>query len=366
MSRFAVRAATPADNDGLLRLLAVPQPASGALLAFERAPDYFRSAAVMHEELDVLVAEREDDGRVVGMGSMGWRELWLDGVRQRVRYAADLRVAADCQGSRLVLYMNRGVRERIGDSGWYQSVILEDNARSRQTLEGGRAGLPIYRPDTGIETWTLTGRRRRARLPQGLVCRIATPADVPAMNAFAAAQAAHYQFLPAYDFAALAAGHDYYRGLRLEDFLLVCDDQGLRGLVGLWNQKEFKQTRIVGYHPLLAVLRPLYNLWARLAGALVLPPAGGALNYLVLHSPLTRPDDQAAFDALLDAAWEVARARGAGALVLTLSDPDPRRAAMARFRFRSLRGRHYLVAFSDDAHPRLDAGRIPYFECGRL
>lgn len=365
MSRYCVREGRAGDNDGLLRLLAVPQPASGAWLAFERAPDYFRSAAVMHETLDVLVAEREGDNALVGMGSMGWRELWLNGRRERVRYAADLRVAEECQGSRLVFYMNRGVRERLGDSGWYQSVILEGNARSQQTLEGGRAGLPHYRPDVGLETWTVTGRRRAAA-PSGLQCRVATLADVPAMNSFVATRAVEYQFLPAYDFAALATGNPYYRGLTLADFLLLTDANGLRGLVGIWDQKSFKQTRIIAYHPLLAMLRPLYNLWAHLSGGLVLPPAGAALNYLVLHSPLTAPDDQVAFDALLDAAWEAVRARGAAAMVLTLSDPDPRRQSLARFRHRALRGRHYLVAFSDAAMPVLDAGLIPYFECGRL
>ncbi|MDP2228448.1 MAG: hypothetical protein Q8J78_13335 [Moraxellaceae bacterium] len=376
MSTFAVRAANAADNAGLLRLLGVPQPSKGVQLAFERAPDYFHSAGVMHEDLDVLVAERESDGAIVGMGSMGWRDLYVNGERQRVRYAADLRVAEECQGTRLILYMNRGVRERIGDVGWYQSVILEENERSRQTLEGSRAGLPVYRPHVGIETWTMTGRRHRATGTSALATRTATAADIPAMNAFVQSLAAHYQFLPAYDFSALAlstvaaseqaSANPYYKGLTLDDFLLVSDANGLRGLVGLWNQKAFKQTRIVGYHPLLAFARPLYNVWARLFGGLILPPQGGVLDYQVLHSPLTRPDDREAFDALLDAAWDSPRRRDGAALVLTLSDPDPRCAAMARFRALSLRGRHYLVAFNEAAHPVLEPERIPYFECGRL
>lgn len=364
MSAFLLREAVAADNPALLRLLGVPQPSRGIWMTFERAPDYFHSVAVTHERPHVLVAERRADGEIVGVASVGSRRLFVNGRVQDVRYGSDLRIATGQQGSRLMIYIARAVRELLQEQGWYQAIILEENQRTRAVLEGARVGMPRYRPHVGITTWTLSSRQRRAAT--SLQARIASLADVPAMNAFLARMADHYQFLPVYDFAAIAAGHGYFKGLGIEDFLLVSDTGGLRGMVALWNQKSFKQTRVVAYDRLMAWVRPFYNAWAVLSGGFRLPPAGDAFDYRVLHSLLTAPKDREAMDALLDAAWDTGRQRGAAALTLTLADSDPRAAALARFRSVRLRGRHYTVAFNDAAHPHLDPLRIPFFECGRL
>ncbi|MDQ8037018.1 MAG: hypothetical protein REI12_06315 [Pedobacter sp.] len=372
MSSFLMRDAQASDNAGLLRLLGVAQPSRGLMLTFERAPDYFHSVSVTHEKPQVLVAERKGDGEIVGVASFGTRQLFINGEEQAVRYGSDLRIAAEHQGSRLMIYITRAVREVLQEKGWYQAIILEDNQRTREVLEGARAGLPQYRAHTGLETWTLSGRKLKAALASGLSARKATADDIPAMNAFLRRMAAHYQFLPAYDFSGLVQDQPYFRGLALDDFLLITDAEGIRGMVALWNQKAFKQTRVVAYNALMAFLRPFYNLWARSFGGFVLPPAGEAFSYRVLHSLLSAPDDLAAFDALLDAAWEesgkrdVAAGCARTALTLSLADSDPRRTVLSRFRALSLRGRHYTVAFNAAAHPELDSTRIPYFECGRL
>ncbi len=365
MSAFLLREATVADNDGLLRLLGVAQPSRGVWLTFERAPDYFHSVAVTHESPHVLVAERRSDGEIVGVASVGSRRLFVNGVVEDVRYGSDLRIAASQQGSRLMIYITRAVRELLQDKGWYQAIILEENQRTRSVLEGARAGLPQYRAQGVVETLTLSSRKKKAP-PAALQIRKATRTDIADMTDFLFAMSRHYQFLPAYDFSSLADGNGYFKGLSLEDFLLVSDDKGLRGMVSLWNQKSFKQTRVQAYDRLLAWLRPFYNLWARWRGGFLLPPAGAVFDYRVLHSLLTAPADTEAFDALLDAAWEEGQARGAASLTLTLAESDPRRSLLSRFNSVLLRGRHYTVAFNEAAHPQLDPGRIPFFECGRL
>ena len=123
---------------------------------------------------------------------------------------------------------------------WYQSVILDENDKSRGALEGGRAGLPLFKPMGSILTHTITGIKGgalRTNLDH------ATINDVEDMNAFISKMSEYYQFLPNYDFRELAIGGSYFNGLTLGDFLLLRDEQqNIRGLVGLWNQKAFKQT----------------------------------------------------------------------------------------------------------------------------
>lgn len=364
MSGFETRAARPDDNPALQGLFGMPQPSSGLELAFERAPDYFASAAVMYHRPELLVVTRRNDEALAAAVNLGLRRMYLNGSAQDLRYGADMRIDPDFRGGRVLLYLNRVVKSVVKD-GWYLSVILEDNERSRGSFEGGRAGLPDYRAIGHITTHTVTGKRGPAAGFQPPV-RTATVADIPAMNRFVARMADHYQFLPCYDFRGLLTRDPFFQGLSVQDFLLVGEGDELRGMVGLWNQKAFKQTRVVRYSPALAWLRPLWNLWAGWTGGMHLPPSGQSFDYLALHSPLTAPEDTAAFSALLDAAWDGIRARGSRAMTLTLADADPRAVVMERFKSMPLRAVQYTVAFDPAAQPALLGGRIPFYESGRL
>jgi hypothetical protein len=216
-----------------------------------------------------------------------------------------------------------------------------------------------------IYTHTITGCKKRP-IEQGQIWS-ANASDIPAMNDFIREMAAYYQFLPTYDFRDLEAKHAYFKGISIEDFLIAVDDSGkIRGLVGLWNQKAFKQTRVVDYSRTIALFRPLYNFWSGLVGGFVLPAKGQTFDYLALHSPLTHPKDGDIFRQLLYRAWLSVRHQGKRAMTLTLSEADPRLAVLADFRSIPLKSCQYLIAFKEQHLPVLDAQRIPYFESGRL
>lgn len=362
---FEIRMATAADNAAILSLIGAPQPSNGVQFAFERVPDYFKSALVSHQNPHTLVVERRSDKEVVAMVNLGWREVFVDGQAQAIRYGSDLRIAEAYQGSRVLIYINRAVRECIQDS-WYQSVILEENDKSRGALEGGRAGLPLFKPMGGIITYTITGRKKPLNVLTSQI-RTATAADIPAMNLFVKRMAAYYQFLPVYNFWDLEAGLPYFNGLRINDFLLLMDDDNqILGLVGLWNQKSFKQTRVVDYSRSVALFRPFYNIWSTLTGRFVLPAKGNTFDYLSLHSPLTAPNDSETFRELLHRAWLLAGQRGSRAVTLTLAESDPRTKVLEDFRTIPLKAYQYTAAFCEQSLPMLDGELIPYFESGRL
>lgn len=69
------------------------------------------------------------------------------------------------------------------------------------------------------------------------------------------------------------------------------------GLYGLWNQKPFKQTRVVQYSLPLKVLKPFYNVYAGIRGVLALPKVNHAFEYLMIHSTLCHPEHIDVFPA---------------------------------------------------------------------
>src|SRR5690606_32497881 len=110
---------------------------------------------------------------------------------------------------------------------------------------------------------------------------------ITAANDFILKMKDHYNFLPTYDFNGLLEGHHpFWKGMSLSDFFLIYNkDDQLVGLYGLWNQKSFKQTRVIDYSRPLKLMKPFYNVYANVRGVLSLPKVKGTFDYLMMHSP---------------------------------------------------------------------------------
>lgn len=363
-----VRPAEASDNPGILSLLAGnPQP--GAIrLAFERSPDYFHGAGVSCETPAVHVVEPEGErgqGRVLGVFNVGARTLFVNGRPQPVRYAHDLRLDPSVRGGKALkacydqAYASRARQEPM------QAVILADNAPYLASVSRGRPGMPGFYPTGDIETSLITGRRSGRRGPStGLTIRRAESGDGERLQSFLDDEGSRRQFCPRYSVAALEGGDAYYRGLSLTDYWLALDGDRIEGVVGVWDQKAFRQSRVVGYHPAVRAARPFYNAWSRLTGGMRLPPAGSCFQYLVLHTVLIRQHRAAVLEPLLDTLLEHYRP-AYDALVAGFFQSDPLAGVPAQYRRRVLRSRHFLMGWDEDPSGALD-DRIPYAEVARL
>lgn len=363
-----VRPAESSDNPGILSLLAGnPQP--GAIrLAFERYPDYFHGAGVSCETPAVHVVEPEGEGgrgTVLGIFNVGARTLFVNGHPQPVRYAHDLRLDPCVRGGEALKACYDQAHASLEGAQPMQAVILADNAPYLTSVSRGRSGMPGFYPTGDIETSLITGRRsgRRAS-PAGLTIRPANPGDSERLQAFLDDEGSRRQFCPRYSVEALERGDAYYRGLSLTDYWLALDGDRIEGVVGVWDQKAFRQSRVVGYHPAIRAARPLYNAWSRLTGGMRLPPAGSCFQYLMLHTVLVRQHQPEVLEALLDVL--LAHYRPAyDALVAGFFKSDPLAAVPAQYRRRVLRSRHFLMGWEGDPRSELD-DRIPYAEVARF
>lgn len=359
--RYLIRPATPADDAGILALVQATPQRGRVLLNFERQPAFLHGSAVSCEAPELWIAV-DEQGAVIAVFNVGRRRVLVNGQVHPVRYAHDLRLAPAWQGSTLLVRLFRQLRQILRTGEWMQTVILSDNSTSLDTVGSGRAGLPVYYPCGEIETSLLfSGRRRRAH---GYRITQATVDDLPLMQAWLDEHGPRRQFFPRYQLADLINGHDYYRGLVVQDFLLAWRGTELVGMTGTWSQKSFKQTRVLRYPFALGGLRHLLNLYSRLRGGLHLPAAGGTLDYRMLHSTLVRDDAPAVLDALLQPLVEQAR-RERCALSAGFFLQDPLREAAGGYRRQRLASRHFLVSYEQDPRPLLD-GRLPYVEVARL
>ena len=365
MKGVIIRPADRSDDAAILNLVRrTPQPGR-MVLNFEREPAFFDGAEVTCEQPDVWIAKRPDgDEAVIAVFNVGYRTVFVNGEAKRVRYAHDLRIDPAWRGSLLLVRMFRKLRAILADDEWMQTVILSGNETSMATVGSGRAGLPTYYPAGHIETALLFSPIRQAHA-EGITVRRARPADVPPMQAMIDTLGPRRQFFPCYDLHQLTRGANYFRGMRISDYWLAFEGDTLVAMAGLWDQKPFKQTRVLRYPRGTEWLRHGYNVWGRLLGGVTLPPSGGVIDYRSVHTLLVRDDCPQRLQALLRPMVAQARAERA-ALVVAFFRGDPLAAAISSFRRQMLESAHFLVSYGADPRPGLEAARLPYIEVARL
>jgi hypothetical protein len=184
------------------------------------------------------------------------------------------------------------------------------------------------------------------------------------MQAFFDREAPRRNGYPVYDFQKLMAGDPYYAGLKIGDYALALRNGQIIGMLAGWNQKGYKQTRIVGFKPIVKVLRPFYNLYVGLTGGFKLPAIGGALNYLTLYNVLVSNDDKAVFQGLID--WIMAhQGQQYDALATAVTHGDPLEDVPRGYKRQKLFSSNFWLSYGDDPRPGIDQ-RPLYVELGRL
>ena len=362
---YQIRPARAADNEAILSLLQGTPQQGAVTLNFERQPDYFRGAKVTCEQPDVWVAEpRDARGKVSAVYNVGWRSLWINGEVRRVRYAHDLRIDPEYRNGMILHRLFRQLRKQLAEGEWMQTTVLHDNQASLSTVASGRAGLPVYYPAGTIETSMLYTRARKARLPADITLRQTNEVDLPEMATLLNRQGRQKQFFPYWDVQRVR-GDDYFYGMGPGNFLGLWVKGELKGLLGFWDQKAIKQTRVLGYAKGMGLMRHLYNSHSMLRGGMRLPAPGGVLSYLTLHSLVVENDDPELLRLLLDQAVSFFHGRF-DALVCGFFANDPLANVPARYRRRLLLSEHFLVSFDGDPREQLDSDRPWYVEVARL
>lgn len=365
---FYVRAATGEDDVQLRTLISENMPSNGMVLSFERNPSYLNATHTQYNRPDirVVVPENQPD-KVVGMMNLGWKYCFINGKPDVLRYVSDLRLDRDYRGQKILRLLMDYLQDKLPADSLLESIVLEGNTPARQILHEKRKGFPVPYHYDDIQTF-MVSQMKKPQTYEQYRFECLSPEKIAAANAFADAMKAHYNFLPNYDFSNLITGHHpFWRGLKLDDFHLIYNlENQIVGIYGLWDQKPFKQTRVVHYSWPLTLAKPFYNVYAQFQGALLLPKKDHAIDYLVLHSALCHPQHTQVFGSLLYHAKSQIKYYRKYAFCITLAKNDPRIKLMHNTRSHVIHAIHAFHSFQGDPCGYFDRSKISYFESGRI
>lgn len=322
---LAVRDALPADNAALVALAAACPMAGAVTMCVDRAPDFFALARLEGERWRVGVAA--PGGAVVGCVAASERRTYLHGRPACTTYAGDLKVHPGHRGGGAADALEEFAREACrgfgGDRVPVLVTVLEGNRAMERRTPGPR-GLPALRRFATIDVHAVPFLWPRRAAVAGLRVRPARGEDLDEMGALWARLAPARQLAPVLDAEGLAAWIRRAPGLAVDDYLVARRHDGrIAGFVALWDQRAFKQLRVLGYTARLAAVRRAVNAVAPLVGTGRLPAPGRPLASLAAVHLCAPADEPAVLRALLLHAYAAHRRSGRLFFTVALDRRDP-------------------------------------------
>lgn len=366
--RYSIRRALPADSNALLDLFNKTPQEGGIRLNFERQPNFFHATGVSTSHAEIWVMEDLHKQQLVASFSIGKREVYVNGKIRFTRYGSDLRIHPDYTGGRTLYRLFKKYKELMQDE-WMQTVILDENKASIDTVSSGRLMLPTYYKTGQFITHMVALNSSYPKNKQRV--RRATPDDISTIQNFFNTYAKEKEFYPHYDFSKIGSDDPYYRNIQLRDFFLQFDKSELVGVVGCWNQKEFKQTRFLSYHGQMKFLRHINNLSSKLFGGLHLPKPGTIANYLNLHSILIKNNQPHILNNILLNILSEYKKSSFDAVILGFEKRDPLHFALSKIKSHTLISNLYIASYSEKPEylkrqEKQDATSLFYLEPSRL
>jgi hypothetical protein len=363
-----IREATPADDAQICAQILRNAMPGRISLAASHDPSFFASAQVEGYIRRVSVAER--DGRIVGMGLMAKRRVFLNGIPAEVGYTSSLRTDPSIRGGTAVARGSRLMKqwhEEDLHAPFYLCCIIKDNVLARRILTSGRAGMPAAHE---IGTMYVASipllHRPRTRPPDGLRIVRGGAVGAEAIIECLSNHGRSKQFFPVYTIEDLLEQDGILRGLHVNDFHVAISGDRVVGVVACWNQLAFRRMVVAGYSGGMRLVRSLLSPIARMLGLAPLPNPGDAVQSVSAACIAIEDNEPGVFRALLDSVLQAEHGTGKTFLTVGLMEQDPLSEVTRRYLHLPTRSCIYALQWGGvGAAAELD-GRLPYVELGSL
>jgi hypothetical protein len=356
-------------DDAELRALLRRTPIEGSItVAFEREPSFFHAASIQGEFHQVGVARETATQRIIGMGTRSVGQGFLHGDSSPLGYLSDLRLEPQYRGGTLVARGYRMFRDwhQDGRTQFYYTVIFEDNHSAMKTIAQGRAGLPSYHDLGLIHCPGINVLRRMPPVSFGeeIIRGSAEllPEIVDCLNRYNRSR----QFAPLHRVEDFSPGGRWL-GFDPGNFYVARIGGRIVGVLGKWDQREFKQTRVVGYRGPFRWFRPLANAISPLTRSPRLPGAGTVLPYFYAAFAAVEDENIEVFRALLRQMYNDTAGTEFLYIMISLHERDPLLGALKDYSLTPFAGRLFAVYYQrDERSCRFLKDGVPHVEASLL
>jgi len=322
------RMATREDNAKLCALFRETPMKSDVDVVFERDPDFFTLYDMQRGQAFPYVCEDAEAKSIEALGTIQFRDAFIEKKKQSVAYLGDLRMTRRVRGGDFLqkyfsVELKKAFEREKCEVGL--TAILRKNVAAKFALVRRRKSqpnAPFYKKVRGYSITNVYVLRPK-KLKSKLLVRRATHDDLAAIKLTLSDD--HKARAFGYDFSGDLLEHRLQKwpGLSLNDFFLAFKDDELVGLCAPYDTQAFKRLRVLSYEGELGKTRRLVNATRLFTGAFALPKEGACFSYKTLTHLYVKHQDPNTFGALFNAVYNAHTKKGVHFLSVYVEEGSP-------------------------------------------
>ena len=350
-------------DQGIRSLLARNPILGNISLTYQKDPSFFEALQVGNRQAKVLVAAEGDE--IVGFQSVSSREVFVNGRKENIGYLSNLRLDKKYQQSGI---FKRGInflkenRHQLAVPFYFSSIISANKLVLKKLIKPRPDGLQFV-SQGGYLTKAVILLNHKKKISGSYEIIRGSQNNLDEIILFLEAEGKKKNLFPCYnreDF-----NSDFLKDFKIEDFYLAVKDDRIVGMVGKWDQNNFKQNVIAGYSLAFKAFRSIYNAVGKVFHWPAIPAIGEKINFLYISFIAVADNDQKVFGDLLKAVYNDELKSKYLYLVLGLNERDPLIKALAGFICLTYRSEIFLNYWQWSELSELDK-KIPYLEIATL
>ena len=364
MAKYLSKIANYIHDDSIKRILKDTTMSGDISISFETEPSFFDAIHVLGKKNDVLVVEELESRKIVGVGIISQKLLYIDQEPSEVNYYSSLRILNDHRNGRVLYLGFQELRDLLkkNDAELTFTTIIEDNHLARNLLEKKRKTKPDYKYHVSFSTFVIKPiSRSRVHINDGLKIQKGIhgfqPEDV---ILFLNKQGRKKDFFPVLDLKNLNSKE--YQMFNWSNLYIAHFKGEIKGIIGAWDQTSYKQTFIRALSTRIKTIKPFHNLiLSKIFHKPVIPNIGASIQSFFVTLIAIEHNDPNIFAQLLDKV-SVENAKNYQCFYVGLSESDPLCSSMKYFSNIEYKGLLYLV----DYKLNKSLNRIPYIDLAKL
>lgn len=363
---YVIKGAEPADEAEIRHLLR-QTPMRGAVnVSLQREPDANIAAAIEGEKHHTVLILNSNADRVLGMGSRSVRKCYINGEVKKIGYLGQLRSEPGRKGIKRLAAGFKAINNtrETDELPFDLTSIISDNENAVRLLEKGFKGIPKYEFLTELSTFIIP--TRFAKDDPKIAVEEGSEKEISSIVESLQRYSKQYQFAPFWDKKTIT-DNAKCRGLTPNDFYFIRSGNEVGSCMAIWDQRSYKQIAIHGYTGMLALCRPVLNLYLKLAGKPVFPSAPCELKMAYLSHMAINNNSIDNFTALMTKVRHEGKKRGLDYLMISLcNDHELFHVLKSQIPNYEYKSNLYTVHWNGEKLDQEIGRRIPYVEAAVL
>lgn len=364
MERFSSEIASISDDFELRQIQKITSMSGDISLSFQSEPSFFEAISVLGSNQDVIVIRDLEKNKIAGFMIVSIKRVFVNGTPTDVRYLSSVRLLEEYRGTRLLYKGFKYLENLICDRKLINiTTIVEDNHQAIKVLSKSRAGILNYYPKGKLKSYVIKPSKRK-RYKKKLNFNIQKGLNgfqLEEIISFINQEGSKKDFFPVYSYDTLL--HNRLKDFNVDNIYIAYKESTILGVVGIWDQTNFKQIQVTNISRRMNVLKLFNNsVLSKMFDFPKIPDVNQYIVSLYLNLISVKNDDYNVFSSILDKISVDYYKSNYNYIMLGLSEKDPLSIGLKYFRNLEYNSLIYSVG-REDLYVK---ERVPYLELSML